>query len=148
MHETYFSDFPGFLWFPELVGTPSSCYRSKIQYWNVRFGQDSHLSRVYTIKSSSIYKLKLCTPVACYAVDGDWTAIEAWRAVLKAWIVWTPIVVGGSLFQSWMSLGRMTSYTLWHRCTGRKASVTLMFYCRWTEWWILTPVSRPSYAWP
>ena len=41
-----------------------------------------------------------------------------------------------------------TSYTLSHWWTGREASVALVFYCRWTGWWFLTPESRPSYAWP
>ena len=86
-------------WIPYLsiIGFPSSPsssssssgYRSEIQNWNVtlttvRLGQDSHLSRVCTVKGSNIFMIKLCTPVACYAVDGGWTAIEAWRAVLKA----------------------------------------------------------------
>ena len=43
------------------------------------------------IKSSSIYTLKLCTPIvtqlACYAVDGGWAATKAWKPVLKASIV-------------------------------------------------------------
>ena len=61
---------------------------SEIQCWNVtlttaRLGQDSHLPRVCTLKSSSTYMIKLYTPVACYAVDGGWTAIEVWTAVLN-----------------------------------------------------------------
>ena len=58
----------------------SSWYRQELQYWNVtlttvRFGQDSHLSRVYTNKMSQYLGLQVKTmyPVACYAVDGVWT---------------------------------------------------------------------------
>ena len=60
----------------------------------------------------STCKLKLYTHMACYTVDGDWTATDAWRAVLKASIVWTSVVVGGSLFQSWMVLGKNDIFTV------------------------------------
>ena len=53
----------------------------------MRFRQDSQLSIVYTIKCSSIYNLQLCIPVALYAVDGGWTATEAWNAVMNTSIV-------------------------------------------------------------
>ena len=42
--------------------------------------------------------------MACYAVDGGWTAILAWRAVLKASISCMSVIEDGSSFQSCMVL--------------------------------------------
>ena len=39
-------------------------------------------------------------------MDGGWTAIEAWRAVLKASISCMSVIADGSLFQCCMVLGK------------------------------------------
>ena len=109
--------FVDFACFDVFSSSSSSGYRSEIQYRNVtlttvRLGQDSHLSRVCTVIGSNIYMIKLCTPVACYAVDGAWTAIEAWRAVLKASIFRMSVIVDGSLFHSCMVLGENDIFKL------------------------------------
>ena len=92
------------------ISSSSSRYRSEIQNWNVtlttvRLGQVGHLSRMYS-KRFHFLQLKLYTTVACYAVDGSWPAILAWRAVLKASISCMSVIEDGSLFQPCMVLGK------------------------------------------
>ena len=65
----------------------------------------SPLKSMYS-KRFHFLQLKLYTTVACYAVDGSWPAILAWRAVLKASISCMSVIEDGSLFQPCMVLGK------------------------------------------
>ena len=50
--------------------------------------------------------------MACYAVDRGWTAIMAWRAVLKASVSCMSVIEDGSLFQSCIVLWKNDKYTV------------------------------------